>query len=102
MLNTQGTCSAGEAQRMGHGCVLYCAGRSEAPCDPTHLPEEWLRVGVGGLCGGGGAVVVCQSVLQLVLLGLPLAPLLLLLLLLWRLGLALLERLSFPWGWKLE
>lgn len=62
------------------------------------LPEEWLCVGVRGLCGGGRAVIVGQSVLQLILLGLPLAPLLLLLLLLRRLGLALLERFSFPWG----
>lgn len=29
----------------------------------TYLPEEWFCVGVGGLCGGGGAVVISQSVL---------------------------------------
>ena len=67
------------------------------PALPVRQALERLCVWVGGLCGGGGAVIVGQGVLQLVLQGPPLSLLLLLLLLLGGLHLAL-RRLSFPWG----
>lgn len=44
--NTEDTCSVGVTRDR----TLY-------------LSEERLRVGVGGLCGGGGAVVIGQGVL---------------------------------------
>lgn len=62
---------------------------------PAHLLQERLCVGVGGLCGGGGAVIVSQRVFQLVILGLSLSLLLLLLLRCFNLAL---KRFSFPWG----